>query len=219
MLLAFILPVGLPLIFTLYHLSRRQLATDRQVWTPAQVRASDDVSVVGIAREWEAPGRSPLTEEPVLWSRGYSSYGSGPALSDGKVQTTFVLRDEHHPQVALAVESRDLREVLVRERGSRGSSADASADNPLFALARQLGRAFRHHTKEEKAIYPGDRVWVHGPLRERDGYLAFGKKAWLDDRPPDRRVYWHTRLALVGAGMTVIVAVLVGMLLLVRGLG
>ncbi len=219
MLLAFILPVGLPLIFTLYHLSRRQLATGRQVWTPAQVGAAKDVSVVGIAREWEAPGRSPLTEEPVLWSKGYSSFGDGPALSDGKVRTTFVLRDERQPHIALAVESRDLREVLVRERGSRGAAADASADNPLYALTRQLGRSFRHHTQEEKAVYPGDRVWLHGPLHQRDGYLAFGKKAWLDDRPPERRVQWHTQLALFGAGLTIIVAVLVGMLLLARGLG
>ena len=218
-MLAFILPVGIPLIFTLYHLGRRKLAIGRQVWTPTQVQASDDVSVVGVAQAWEQPGQSPLTREPVLWSRGYSSFGDGPALSDGKVQTTFVLRDEHHPHVAVAVESRDLQDVLVRERGSRGVTADASSDSPLDALARQLGRAVRHHTQEEKAVYPGDRVWVHGPLRQRDGYLAFGTKAWLDDRPPERRVHWHTQLALFGAAMTVVTAVVVGMLLLAQGLG
>jgi len=93
------------------------------------------------------------------------------------VQTTFVLRDEHHPQVALAVENRDLQEVLVRDRGSRAVAAEATDDNPLYVLVRQVGRALRHTTRKEKTIYPGDRVWVHVPMGQRDGYLAFGKEA------------------------------------------
>ncbi len=219
MWLGLFLPVAVPLAFTLYHLSRRQAADGRQVWSPAQVGAADDVSVVGIARPWEAPGISPLTEEPVLWSRAHSSYGDGPAFSDGKVATTFVLRDEYRPEVAIAVESRDLREVLVRTRGARGSSADAALDNPVSALFRQLGRSMRHRTAEERAIYPGERVWLHGPLLQRQGYLAFGKKAWLDDRPPERRVQWHTQLAMLGGGVTAVVAVLVTILILAGRFG
>ena len=219
MWLALFMPVAVPLAFTLYHLSRRQLADGRQVWLPAQVGATDDVSVVGIAQPWEAPGYSPLTDEPVLWSRAHSSYGDGTAFSDGKVATTFVLRDEYQPEVAIAVESGDLREVLVRTRGARGSSADAARDNPISALFRQLGRSIRHRTAEERAIYPGDRVWLHGPLLQREGYLAFGKKAWLDDRPPERRVHWHTQLAMLGGGITAVVAVLVTMLALVSRFG
>jgi hypothetical protein len=41
---------------------------------------------------------------------------------------------------------------------------------------------------EERAIRPGDRIWAHGRIRERDGELVlYGYSAWLDDRAPIER--------------------------------
>ena len=169
-----------PLAFAAYHLaSRKQLVGYRSV-SPSQASPGKSVSVVGIAQPWEQPGVSKVTGAPVLWSRAHfvRRSQSGPPRSAGTIKTQFAVVDEVDQQAAVAVDGRRLREVKVRKRTGPGSAT--------------AGRY------EERAVYPGDRVWVHGRLEDRGGFLSFGRGALLHDEPPETRARQHGVLAIVG---------------------
>lgn len=140
---------------------------------------------------------------------GVGRNASSSSHSIGKVATTFLLVDETVPNASVAVESAKLRDVLVRTRfaSSDGRLHDAG-QGQLATAIRYVRHLTSSHGLEEKAIYPGDRLWVHGPLKDRGGYLGFGRRAWLDDRAPDDRVAWHTNFAAFG-GVVVVLAALV----------
>ena len=209
--------IGIPaLLFALYHLGRRQQAVGcAEVATPAGAAPTKSASLVGVAYPWEPAGASPVTRRPVLWVRarktvaGVGRNASSSSHSIGKVATTFLLVDETVPNASVAVESAKLRDVLVRTRfaSSDGRLHDAG-QGQLATAIRYVRHLTSSHGLEEKAIYPGDRLWVHGPLKDRGGYLGFGRRAWLDDRAPDDRVAWHTNFAAFG-GVVVVLAALV----------
>jgi hypothetical protein len=190
-----------PLAFAAYHLAMRKQVTGRTVLPPSRAAAGRDVSVVGIAQPWETPEISEASGQPVLWSRVHriaaNSTVTGRRKDNttlprliGKTRTHFQVVDEH-TGAACAVDSPKLREVKVRNRQGPGS--------------RRTGRI------EEHAVYPGDRVWIHGRLEDRGGHLGFGRGAVLHDEPPEQRARKHGTFATIGlaaAGVGAIVAVI-----------
>lgn len=197
--MGFLIIIAVPLAFAAYHLAMGKQVTGRTVVGPSHAVAGKDVSVVGIAQPWEQPELSKATNLPVLWSRAHyvsrtstfsRSNSTGPPKLVGKTRTHFQVVDEQQPQVSIAVDSKRLREVKVRNRKGEGSAAS--------------GRV------EEKAVYPGDRVWLHGRLQDKGGYLVFGRGAVLHDQPPQTRARKHRTFALLGfaaTGVAVVVAV------------
>ena len=197
--MGFLMIIAVPLAFAAYHLAMGKQVTGRTVVGPSDAVAGKDVSVVGIAQPWEQPELSKATNLPVLWSRAHyvsrrstfrGTNSTGRPKLVGRTRTHFQVVDEQKSQVSIAVESKRLREVKVRNRKGEGSAAG--------------GRI------EEKAVYPGDRVWLHGRLHDRGGYLGSGRGAVLHDQPPQTRARKHRICALIGfvaTGVTAVVAV------------
>ncbi len=192
------------LIFALVHLSHRQRAVGREVITPATAVEAKDVSVVGIVRQLEETDTSPVTGDPVVWLRAFKTFrgffrSSGGNASHvrriGKHNSRFALVDELNPAQSLVIDSKRISEIwiLVENRRYRpdGTPLASSEDKPGALQA--IGRWLRFHVMEkegveERAIRPGDRLWAHGRIRQRDGGLVlYGFSAWLDDRPPTDR--------------------------------
>lgn len=193
--------IGVPLAFMAYHLAMQKQVAGRTVHPPSQATAGKDVSVVGIAQPWEQPELSKASNQPVLWSRAHyvqtkstfsKNNNTGPPKLLGKTRTHFQVIDEQFPQASVAVDSKRLREVKVKNRKGAGSQAS--------------GRV------EERAVYPGDRVWLHGKLEDQGGYLGFGRGAVLHDEHPEVRGKKHGTFALIGlvaTGVAAVVAVAV----------
>ena len=185
--------VAVPLAFAAYHLSMRKQLLGRESHPPSQATPGKEVTVVGIAQPWEQPGTSRVTGQPVLWNRAHFVSGrrdSGPPLSAGKVSTHFQIVDERDRRISVAIDSARVRDVRVRNRVGDGSAA--------------TGRY------EEKAVYPGERVWVVGELTDTGGFRGFGKGAVLLDEHPATRAGRHGIYASVGLALTVIAAMVAG---------
>lgn len=228
--------IGVPLtifglIFALYHLSTRQRNVGREVITPANVVEAKDVSVVGIVQPIEEPGKSPSTGDAVVWLRAFktfesifrSSSGSSSHVSRiGKINLRFALVDEVNPDHRLVVDSKRISEIMIMLENRRyNPDGEPLQLHEKHRSARQaITDFFRFHLLEkegveERAIRPGDRLWAHGRIRERDGELVlYGFQAWLDDRPPVERVAYAGDLARMGGYLcgTGAVMVLIGWL-------
>ncbi len=207
--LALLFLAGLPLAFTGYHMGQRRTALGRDVRIPSTAAPGKDVSVFGIAQPWQPAGISPVTQQPVLWVRARSSWqgrkGSGGSRSIGKLSTAFLLVDSTDPRWSVTVDSNAIGDINVRVRrryATRdGTVKTEASENPIISASRHLSH---RSGLEEVAIYPGDELWVHGPLRDQGGYLGFAKRAWIDDRPPQTRVLRHTNFAIAGGVLTAI---------------
>lgn len=218
--------IGVPvaiasLIFALYHLSYRQtVARAEPPAGPAQVTAGRNLSVVGIAQPWEPPGTSAVTQQPVVWARAlrktsgvFGDRGGNYTRQGPKIATTFMVRDETDPNAAVAVESGKigLPQIIVRSRrfGHDGTFIAAEGDGALSAVTSVFGNLGSNNHIEEQAIYPGERLYVYGKVRQRDGYLAMGRGATVDDRAPEVRITRQTNLAIGGLAVFGVGAVLV----------
>lgn len=207
LLLALLFFGGIPLAFTGYHMGQRRPAVGRDVRLPSTAAPGKDVSVVGIAQPWQPAGISPVTQQPVLWVRARRSWqgrkGSGGSQSIGKLSTAFLLVDGHDPRWSVTVDSNAIRDLDVRVRrryaDRDGRVLTAPNEHPIISASRHVSH---RSGLEEAAIYPGDELWVHGPLEDLGGYLGFGKRAWIDDRPPETRSLRHTNFAIVGGVAT-----------------
>ncbi len=211
------------LIFALYHLSSRVTVLRAEDPTgPAQVTPGRNLAVVGIAQPWEPPGISAVTQQPVVWARAlrktsgvFGDNGGNYTRQGPKIATAFMLRDEAAPDAAIAIESGriGLPQVMIRTRrfGHDGTFIAAEGDGALDAISAVFGNLGSNDHIEEKAIYPGERLYVYGKVHQRDGYLAMGRGATIDDRPPEVRIARQTSLArgaLAVCGVAVVVAVL-----------
>ena len=214
------LPVALGgLFFTLFHLARRAQALGRTATTPALAEVGQDVCLVGIAQPDDPPGRSPLSEAPVLWLRA-SEIARGNRHTHsydlGKVSTRFLLVDETVPDASVVIESKKISDLHILMHNRRYSKNGAALGNGELADDAMQGilAAVKFHLiergKEERAVYPGDRIWAHGKLAQHDGKLRLGGfSAWLDDRPPEARVAWsgaHARVGAMGTGAAAVLA-------------
>ncbi len=183
------------LAFGAYHLAMRQQVAGRTSVPPSQAAPDKRGSVFGIAQPWDQPQPSAATGKPVLWSRAYRAtthmraQGNGRVGTRtrrkhlGKVRTHFQVIDEHDGRSAVAVDSTKLGDtaVTVRERKYRPRN--------------RSGRI------EERAIYPGDRVWVHGKIEDKGGYLGFARRGTIiHDEPPETRLKKHGMYAMLGVG-------------------
>jgi hypothetical protein len=219
--------IGLPmmvfgLIFALVHLSRRQRSVGRDVITPATAVEAKGVSVVGIVQSLEETDKSPVSGDEVVWLRAFKTFQGffrSSAGTDshvrriGKHNCRFAVVDEFNPDQKLVIDSKRISEtwILLENRRYRldGTPLNSSDEKP-GALQGLIGLLRFHLLEregvEERAIRPGDRLWAHGRIRQRDGELVlYGFSAWLDDRPPTERAAHaadHARLAgvLVGTG-------------------
>ena len=212
--------LGLPLaifglIFALVHLSHRQRAVGREVITPATAVEAKDVSVVGIVQPLEATDKSPVTGDTVVWLRAFKTFqgffrSSGGSASHvrriGKHNSRFVLVDEFNPDKQVVIDGKRISEtwILLENRRYRldGTPLNSSDEKP-GALQGLIGLLRFHLLEregvEERAIRPGDRLWAHGRMRQRDGELVlYGFSAWLDDRPPIERAAHATAHARLG---------------------
>ena len=212
--------LGLPmtllgLMFALFHLSRRQRAVGREVIAPASAVEAKDASVVGIVQAIEEPGQSAITGDEVVWLRAFktfqgffrsSSGSSSHVRRIGKHSSRFALVDEVHPDRRVVIDSKRISDVwiLLENRRFRldGEPLHSSEDNrgALQALTDLLRfHVLEKEGVEERAIRPGDRIWAHGHIRQRNGELTlYGFSAWLDDRPPVERVAYASDLARMG---------------------
>lgn len=229
--------LGLPmaifgLIFALVHLSHRQRAVGREVITPATAVEAKDVSVVGIVQPLEDTDQSPVSGDPVVWLRAFKTFqgffrSSGGSASHvrriGKHNSRFALVDEFNPDKQVVIDGKRISEtwILLENRRYRldGTRINSSEDKP--GAMQSIGRLLRFHLLEregveERAIRPGDRIWAHGRVRQRDGELVlYGFSAWLDDRPPTERAAQATDFARFGGllGGTGAVMTLLGWLM------
>ncbi len=216
------------LIFALYHLSTRQVIARAAAATgPARITSGRNLAVVGIAQPWEQPGTSAVTRQPVVWARAmrktsgvFGDNGGNYTRQGPKIATTFMVRDEADPDAAIAIESGKigLTQIIIRTRRFKhdGTFIAAEGDGALAAVTAVFGNLGSNNHIEEKAIYPGERLYVYGKVRERDGYLAMGRGATIDDRSPEVRLARQTTLAMGGlaicgvAAMTVLLGSLLG---------
>ena len=229
--------LGIPLtlfglFFTLYHLSKRQRAVGRQVITPAMAVEAKDVSVIGIARAIDTPGKSPVLGDEVLWLRAYKTYqglfrSSGGSASNvrriGKVDTRFALTDESEPGKSIIINSKKISEIWIQMAIRRFTLAGEPLLEPksdkdaLQAITSFLKfHLFEKEGTEERAIRPGDRIWAHGRIKERNGELTLGGfSAWLDHCEPSERVRYSTMFAQFGGlvGTAGLMMVLIGWLI------
>ena len=212
--------LGIPLtlfglFFALYHLSIRQRAVGRQVITPAMAVVAKDVSVNGIARAVETPGKSPILGDEVLWLRAYKTYkgffrSSGGSASNvrriGKVDTRFALTDESEPGKSIIINSKKISEIWIQMAMRRFTLAgepllESNSDDNVMSSITSFFKfhLFEKEGIEERAIRPGDRIWAHGRIKERNGELSLGGfSAWLDHCKPDDRVRYSTMFAQFG---------------------
>jgi hypothetical protein len=212
------IPLGLfSLIFMLVNLSRLQrVRLGGSVTGPAEAGPARQASVCGIAEPDDPPGDSPVTGKPALWLRAFRttqglaftrSSNSRHVQRIGKVTTRFRLVDENNPASYLIVDSNKVSEIDVLVTNKRfcrdGAPMATTAAGDDFLKATLAFFDFHLNKKEgmeEKAIYPGDRIWAYGKIREKDGQRILGGwGAWLDDRPPEQRIAWHTGFAKGGA--------------------
>ncbi len=217
--------LGLPmmlfgLIFSLVHLSHRQRSVGRDVITPAKAVEAKDVSVVGIVQPLEKPDQSPVSGDEVVWLRAFktfqgffrSSAGSAAHVRRiGKHNSRFALVDEFSSDQKVVIDSKRISEtwILLENRRYRldGTPLNSSDEKP-GALQGLIGllrfQLLEREGVEERAIRPGDRLWAHGRIRQRDGeFVLYGFSAWLDDRPPIERAAHaaaHARLGGVLGG-------------------
>ena len=229
--------LGLPLaliglMVALFHLSRRQRAIDREVITPANAVEMKDASVVGIVQAIEAPGKSPITDDEVVWLRAFktfqgffrSSSGSASHVRRiGKHNSRFALVDEVNPDHRLIINSKRISDVWILLENRRyklnGQPLQAPEDRPgaLQAMSNLLRfHLLEREGVEERAIRPGDRIWAHGRIRKRDGELVlYGYSAWLDDRAPIERAAHASDLARMAGmiGATGVAMLLIGWLI------
>jgi|GEM_PF-5119391 len=229
--------LGLPmallgLMFALYQLPRRQCSIGREVITPASAVEAKDVSVVGIVQPIEEPGKSPVAGDAVVWMRAYKTFqgffrsrsgSSSHVRRVGKHQCRFALVDEADPDRRVVIDSKRISDVMIWLENRRyrldGEPMQSSEDHRGALQA--LKDLLRFHVLEkegieERAIRPGDRIWAHGHIRQRDGELVlYGFSAWLDDRPPTERVAYASDLARMGgiASATGAVMALIGWLI------
>lgn len=228
--------LGLPLallglMFALFHLSRRQRASAREVITPATAIEAKDASVVGLVQPIDDPDQSPSTGDAVVWLRAFktfqgffrsSSGSSSHVRRIGKHNGRFALVDEFKPEHRVVIDSKRISETWIlletRRYGLDGTPLNPPDGKPGALQA--IGSLLRFHLLEkegveERAIRPGDRVWAHGRIRQRDGdNVIYGFSAWLDDRAPTERVGHATEMARIGGlvGGTGAVMALIGWL-------
>lgn len=213
--------LGLPLsifglIFALVHLSHRQRAVGREVITPATAVEAKDVSVVGIVQPLEATDKSPVTGDTVVWLRAFKTFqgffrSSGGSASHvrriGKHNSRFVLVDEFNPDKQVVIDGKRISEtwILLENRRYRLDGTPLAPAEGKSGALQSIGRLLRFHLLEkegveERAIRPGDRIWAHGRIRQRDGELVlYGFSAWLDDRPPTERAIHAAEFARFGS--------------------
>jgi hypothetical protein len=209
-------PMGLfGLIFALFQLAHWRRATGRQAISPSQAVVAKDATVVGVVQPIETPGKSPITDEEVVWLRalqtakGVFRSKSGKTFYRsrvGKHRSRFALVDEQNPNLRLIINSNRISDlwVLLKTRRYRMDCTplDTTADSPGAVQA--VTSLLRFHLIErrgvqEQAIHPGDRIWAHGRIREKDGELVlYGYSAWLDDRAPADRAAYCGNLARIG---------------------
>ncbi len=200
------------LAFGAYHLAMRRQVAGLTSVPPHQATPTKRGSVVGIAQPWEQPQPSPATGKPVLWSRAYRATQRMHARGNGrvgtrthrrnlgKVRTQFQLLDEHDGRSAVAVDSSKL--------------GDTAVDVPkrTYRSRQRTGRL------EEVAVYPGDRVWVHGRIEQQDGYLGFARRGTLiHGEPPEAKAAKHSRYGLLGLGGGLVAGVAGGLMVLFGG--
>jgi len=193
------------LIFALFHASRRQRAVGREVIPPSQAVEKKDLSFVGIVEPADEPGVSPITGEPVVWSRAFKTFkglfrSSGGSHSHtrriGKVNTRFALVDETDPDKRIFVDSKRISEtwILLPNRRYTLKGEPLSESNLSPGALQAIIALLKFHLiegegNEESCIRPGDRIRAHGKLRRCDGQLTLrGFSAWLDSREPADRV-------------------------------
>jgi hypothetical protein len=225
--------LGLPmmlfgLIFALVHLSHRQRTVCRDVITPATAVEAKDVSVVGIVQPLEKTDKSPVSGDEVVWLRAFKTFqgffrSSGGSASHvrriGKHNSRFALVDEFNPDKQVVIDGKRISEtwILLENRRYRLDGTPLKSTDESPGALQGLISLLRFHLLErqgveERAIRPGDRLWAHGRIRQRDSELVlYGFSAWLDDRPPTERgahAADHARLGGVlggsGALMTLI---------------
>jgi len=174
-----------------------------------------DVSVSGIARPVDTPGKSPVLGDEVLWLRAYKTYqgffrSRGGSASNtrriGKVDTRFALTDESEPGKSIIINSKKISEIWIQMGMRRFTLAGEplfepnSDDNVLGSITSFFKfHLFEKEGIEERAIRPGDRIWAHGRIKERNGELSLGGfSAWLDHFEPSERVRYSTMFAQFG---------------------
>ena len=210
------IPITLSGLFiALINLSKRQRASGRKVITPSEASEAKDVSVTGIARPIDTPGKSPVLGDEVLWLRAYKTYqgvfrsSSGNASNVrriGKVDTRFALTDESHPDKSIIINSKKISSTWILTAMRRYSLAGDPLDNTNAEenTLQSIISLLKFHLLEkegieERAIRPGTRIWAHGRIRNRNGELTLGGfSAWLDDLDPDDRVRKTTEFAKFG---------------------
>ncbi len=212
--------LGIPITFfglflALINLSKRQRASGRKVISPSEAGEAKDVSVAGIARPIDTPGKSPVLGDEVLWLRAYKTYqgffrsSSGNTSNVrriGKVDTRFALTDESHPDKSIIINSKKISAIWILTAMRRYSLAGEPLDNTnaeenaLQSVVSFLKfHLLEKEGMEEQAIRPGNRIWAHGRIRNRNGELTLdGFSAWLDDLDPDERVRKTTVFAKFG---------------------
>lgn len=212
--------LGIPLtlfglFFTLVNLSKRKRASGRDVIRPAVAAESKDVSVVGIARPIDTPGKSPVLNDEVLWLRAYKTYqgffrSSGGSASNvrriGKFDSRFALTDESIPGKSIIINSKKISDIWIHvamQRYSLSGERLFEANDEDSVLNSIVGFLKFHLLEkkgmEERAIRPGDRIWAHGRIKECNGELTLGGfSSWLDDLDPVERVRKSTMFAQFG---------------------
>ncbi|MCC5906124.1 MAG: hypothetical protein JJU13_07965 [Balneolaceae bacterium] len=203
------------LFIALINLSKRQRASGRKIIIPSEAVEAKDVSVAGIARPIDTPGKSPVLGDEVLWLRAYKTYqgffrsGSGNASNVrriGKVDTRFALTDESHPDKRIIINSKKISEIWILTAMRRYNLAGdplnntSAEENTLQSIINFFKfQLLEKEGMEERAIRPGDRIWAHGRIRKRNGELTLGGfSAWLDDLEPNDRVRKTTEFAKFG---------------------
>ena len=203
------------LIFALFHLSRWRRAVGRQAISPSQATVAKEATVAGIVQPIETPDQSPITDDEVVWLRAFQTAKgvfrpkSGKMYLRsriGKYSSRFGLVDETNPGQRLVIDSKRISElwVLLDTRRYRmdctpldGNQGQPSALHAAINLLRFY--LVEKEGVKQRAIRPGDKIWAHGPIREKNGELVLhGYSAWLDDRAPADRARYCANVARIG---------------------